>query len=167
MRLVTVLFHAWLARQRIASVHGVMPSSFEQDGVLTDSFLQMMELLAGNAPDCAAAPHALNRNGKASGTLTGGNLSILQSLRGTPLDIRPKGKILFIEDIGEYHYHLDRMMRNLQAGGVLEALSGLIVGYFTGMRERETPFGKTAVKIIRQPVGRFGKEVGRGRGDAQ
>lgn len=148
---VTV-FHAFLARQKVASVHGVMTSWFEKDGVLTDSFLQMMEMLGGKAPDFSVPSHALNRCGSASGVLTGGNLSIIQSLRGTDLDLRPKGKILFIEDIGELHYHLDRMMRNLKAGGVLEKLSGLIVGHFTRMRDGETPFGRTAGEIISEAV---------------
>jgi muramoyltetrapeptide carboxypeptidase len=148
---VTV-FHAHLARHKIASIHGVMPSKFEHDGGLTDSFLKLMEMLAGNAPDYQVPAHELNRTGTASGILTGGNLSIIQSLRGTALDIRPKGKILLIEDIHELHYHLDRMMQNLKAGGVLEQLSGLIVGYFTRMRDGETPFGRTACQIIREAV---------------
>jgi muramoyltetrapeptide carboxypeptidase len=148
---VTV-FHAHLARHKIASVHGVMPSKFEQADGLTDSFLKLMELLAGNVPDYQVPPHELNRTGTASGILTGGNLSIIQSLRGTSLDIKPKGKILFIEDIHELHYHLDRMLQNLKTGGILEQLSGLIVGYFTGMRDGGTPFGRTACEIIREAV---------------
>ena len=148
---VTV-FHAHLARHKIASIHGVMISKFEQAGGLTDSFLKLMDVLAGNLPNYQIPAHELNRTGTASGILTGGNLSIIQSLRGTALDIRPKGKILFIEDIHELHYHLDRMMQNLEAGGILENLSGMVVGYFTGMRDGETPFGRTACEIIREAV---------------
>jgi len=146
------VFHAYLSRHNIASVHGVMNAWFEKDEVLTDSFLQMMELLSGKKPEYDVPPHELNRNGVASGILTGGNLSIIQSLRGTPLDISPKGKILFIEDIDEHHYHLDRMMMNLKAGRVLEQLSGLVAGYFTGIKDGETPFGKTAYEIIKDAV---------------
>ncbi|NEW85375.1 MAG: LD-carboxypeptidase [Mariniphaga sp.] len=149
------VFHAYLSRHNIASVHGVMTAWFEQDAVLTDSFLRMMELLKGEKPDCNLVPHELNRNGLASGILTGGNLSIIQSLRGTPLDISPKGKILFIEDIDEHHYHLDRMMQNLKAGGILEQLSGLVAGYFTGIKDGETPFGKTAYQIIKDSVASY------------
>ena len=155
---VTV-FHAYLSRHKIASVHGVMTSCFEKDDALTDSFVTMMDLLAGKLPEYAVPPHALNRNGTASGILTGGNLSIIQSLRGTPLDIRPKGKILFIEDIGELHYHLDRMMQNLKAGGILEQLSGIIVGHFTKMRDGETSFGRTACEIIKEAVAPYGYPV--------
>ena len=149
------VFHAYLSRHNIASVHGVMTAWFEQDDVLTDSFLRMMELLRGEKPDCNLLPHKLNRNGLASGILTGGNLSIIQSLRGTPLDISPKGKILFIEDIDEHHYHIDRMMQNLKAGGILENLSGLVAGYFTGIKDGETPFGKTAYQIIKDAVASY------------
>lgn len=146
------VFHAHLARQRIASIHGVMTSWFARDGVPTADFRHMLELLAGKPPRYIIPPHALNRSGTARGTLAGGNLSILQSLRGTPLDLKPRGKILFIEDLGEYHYHLDRMMRNLQAGHVLEQLAGLVVGHFTGMKDGESPFGLTAYEIIRDAV---------------
>jgi muramoyltetrapeptide carboxypeptidase len=146
------VFHAFLTSHKIASVHSVMNAWFEKDGILTDSFLRTIELLKGEKPEYNVSPHELNRIGSASGLLTGGNLSIIQSLRGTPLDISLKGKILFIEDIDEYHYHIDRMMLNLKAGGVLEQLSGLIVGYFTGSKDGETPFGKTAYEIIREAV---------------
>jgi len=149
------VFHAYLSRHNIASVHGVMTAWFEQDAVLTDSFLKMMELLKGEKPECNLVPHELNRNGLASGILTGGNLSIIQSLRGTPLDISPKGKILFIEDIDEHHYHLDRMMQNLKAGGILENLSGLVAGYFTGIKDGDIPFGKSAYQIIKDAVASY------------
>lgn len=146
------VFHAYLSRHNIASVHGVMTAWFEKDEILTDSFLQMMQVLGGKAPEYILPSHVLNRKGVASGILTGGNLSIIQSLRGTPLDISPKGKILFIEDVDEHYYHLDRMMMNLKAGRVLEQISGLVVGYFTGMKDGETPYGKTAGEIIKEAV---------------
>jgi len=146
------VFHAYLSRHNIASVHGVMTAWFEQDGTPTSGFLRMISMLRGNTPVFEVSPHELNRCGSASGILTGGNLSIIQSLRGTSLDISPKGKILFIEDIDERLYHLDRMMMNLKAGRVLEQISGLVVGYFSGMKEQETPFGKKAYEIIREAV---------------
>ena len=146
------VFHAYLSRHSIASVHGVMTAWFEKEGVLTDSFLLMMEVLRGGKPEYDVQPHELNRNGIATGILTGGNLSIIQSLRGTSFDISPKGKILFIEDIDEHHYHLDRMMMNLKAGKVLEQISGLVVGYFTGMKDGETPFGRNAYQVVKDAV---------------
>jgi muramoyltetrapeptide carboxypeptidase len=149
------VFHAYLSRHDIASVHGVMTAWFEKDGVLTESFLQLMELLKGKKPEYSVPPHRLNRIGAATGILTGGNLSIIQSLRGTPLDISPKGKILFLEDIDEHYYHLDRMIQNLKAGRILEQLSGLIVGHFTGIKDGETPFGKTVCEIINDAVANY------------
>ncbi len=146
------VFHSWLSRSRTASVHGVMTSMFGKHDKPTGSFLRMMGLLEGERSGGVLPAHALNRTGSASGVLTGGNLSVIQSLRGTPLDLRPKGKILFIEDINEQLYHIDRMMRNLKAGRVLEQLSGLIVGHFTGMKEGSAPYGRTACEIIREAV---------------
>jgi muramoyltetrapeptide carboxypeptidase len=153
------VFHAHLARHKVASVHGVMTSQFEAEGVLTDGFVKMMDLLGGKAPGYTLPPHELNRTGMATGMLAGGNLSIIQSLRGTSLDIRPKGKILFIEDIHELHYRLDRTMQNLKAGGVLEQLSGLIAGHFTGMKDGATPYGRAAYEIIREAVEPYGYPV--------
>jgi len=146
------VFHSYLSNHDIASVHGVMPAFYEQDGALTDSLLKTLELLSSPELNYSLEPHLLNRCGEAEGILTGGNLSIIQSLRGTPLDISPKGKILFIEDISEYHYHLDRMMINLKVGRVLEKISGLIVGHFTDIKDGETSYGKNAYEIIREAV---------------
>ncbi len=146
------VFHAFANKHHIASLHGVMTAFFEKEGVKTDSYRQMIGLLKGQFTDYQLQPHPLNRPGLASGRLVGGNLSIIQSMRGTPLDLNPAGKILFIEDIGEYNYHLDRMMMNLKTGKVLEEIAGLVVGYFTDMKEGEAPFGKTAYEIIREAV---------------
>jgi muramoyltetrapeptide carboxypeptidase len=149
------VFHAYLTKHQIASIHGVMPAFFEREGALTESFIKTLNALRGDLPQYTIEPQQFNRLGKTVGILTGGNLSILQSLRGTPLDISPKGKILFIEDTSEYHYHLDRMMTNLKAGRVLEQISGLIVGSFTEMKDGETPYGKSAYEIIREAVAAY------------
>ena len=149
------VFHAFLSKHNIASVHGVMTAWFEKDELPAESFIEMIEMLRGKLPEYSINPHELNRSGMASGILTGGNLSIIQSLRGTPLDISPKGKILFIEDIDEHHYHIDRMMYNLKTGRILEKISGLIVGYFTGITDGETPFGKTSFEIVQEAVATY------------
>ena len=83
------------------------------------------------------APHKLNHKGRATGTLRGGNLSVFYGLRGTPWDIPAKGTILFIEDVGERPHAVERMLYNLKLGGVLEQLSGLIIGQFTEYEERK------------------------------
>lgn len=153
------VFHSFLAVQGIASVHGVMTSFFAKDGAQTESFQMTMDMLRGTMPAYDVAPHELNVRGAAFGILTGGNLSILQSLRGTPLDVIPEGRVLLIEDINEYRYHLDRMMQNLKAGGILERLSGLIVGHFTKMKDGDTPFGLSTREIIREAVAPYGYPV--------
>jgi muramoyltetrapeptide carboxypeptidase len=146
------VFHAYLAKHKIASLHAVMPAFFEQDGIRTKSFIRTIDLLKGDLPQYSVGSHVLNRPGKSKGVLVGGNLSVLLSLRGTPLDFSPRGKILFIEDTSEYYYHLDRMITNLKLGRILEQLSGLIVGSFTDMKDGETLFGKSAYEIISEAV---------------
>ena len=94
----------------------------------------------------------LSRKGKAKGALVGGNLAILCSLIGSVSDIDTKGKILFIEDVGEYLYRLDRMMWQMKRAGKLSHLAGLIIGGMTEMKEGETPFGKTAYEIVAEAV---------------
>ena len=80
--------------------------------------------------------------------MIGGNLSILYSLSGTPSALDTDGKILFIEDLDEYLYHIDRMMMNLKRSGKLENLAGLVVGGLTEMRDNTVPYGMTAEEII-------------------
>lgn len=95
---------------------------------------------------------SFNRSGQEIAQLVGGNLSILYSLAGTHSDIDTKGKILFIEDLDEYLYHIDRMMMQLKRSGKLTNLKGLIVGGMSDMRDNTIPFGKTAEQIIREAV---------------
>lgn len=99
-------------------------------------------------------PHLekLNRKGKAKGRLVGGNLSVLYSLMASPSDLETTGKILFLEDLDEYLYHIDRMMMNLKRAGKLANLAGLIVGGMTEMKDNQIPFGKSAEEIIHDVV---------------
>jgi muramoyltetrapeptide carboxypeptidase len=87
-------------------------------------------------------------NGTASGELVGGNISILYSLLGSKSAIDTKDKILFIEDLDEYLYHIDRMMYNLKRNGYFEQVNGIIVGSMTDMHDNEIPFGQNEVQII-------------------
>jgi muramoyltetrapeptide carboxypeptidase len=98
------------------------------------------------------APHEMNIGGEAEGRLVGGNLSVLCSLQSTPYELQPKGAILFIEDLNEQLYHLDRMMLNLALGKQLRRLRGVIVGGLTDMKDSVPPYGKTAQAIIREHV---------------
>lgn len=95
-----------------------------------------------------AALEKLQRKGKAQGIFTGGNLSMLYASLGTPSEIDTKGKILFIEDIDEYLYHIDRMMTAMKRAGKFSEIEGLIVGGMTDMKDTDISFGKTAEEII-------------------
>jgi muramoyltetrapeptide carboxypeptidase len=99
-----------------------------------------------------AALEKLNRKGKGTGVLVGGNLSLIYSLSKTPSDLDTTGKILFIEDLDEYLYHIDRMMMNLKRSGKLQSLAGLVVGGMSDMKDNDIPFGKTAEEIIADAV---------------
>lgn len=148
---VTVL-HAVFQKLGIASIHGAMPGFFIENKKPTRSFFSLIELLTSGKSQLEAKSHALNRAGSCSGELLGGNLSLLYSLRGTPWQLETSGKILMIEDLSEYLYHLDRMMQNLRLGGQLKNLAGLVVGGFTDMKDNDSPFGKSAPEIILEAV---------------
>lgn len=95
-----------------------------------------------------------SRSGSCEGVLVGGNLSVLYSLRGTPFDLNPSGKILFLEDLDELRYHMDRMIQNLNHGSWFKELAGLVVGGMSDMRDRlpEDPFGKEVEEMIAEAV---------------
>jgi muramoyltetrapeptide carboxypeptidase len=148
---ITIL-HAVLNKLPMASVHGAMPGSFIENGKPEKSFLSLMEALTSGHSQVEMEPNPLNRPGKASGELVGGNLSLLYNLQGTPWQLDTRGKILFLEDVAEYLYHLDRMMQNLRLSGQLKDLSGLVVGGFSDMKDNDSPFGKSIFEIIREAV---------------
>ncbi|NTW33931.1 MAG: LD-carboxypeptidase, partial [Bacteroidetes bacterium] len=143
----------------IETLHATMPLNFPPDGANNNALITLKNILFGEKPDYTVEAHPLNRSGLAEGILTGGNLSILYALSGTPSDIDTKGKILFIEDLDEYLYHIDRMMMQLKRSGKLESLAGLVVGGMTEMKDNTVPFGKTAYKIIAEAVKEYNYPV--------
>lgn len=147
---VTVL-HAALYLEGIVSVHAVMAKDVVHGDAEAVSSLLLS--LKGVKPDIHLSTHYMNRLGSAKGTIVGGNLSILYALRGTKYDLDWTDKILFIEDVGENLYHIDRIMQNLRLGDKLSKLAGLVVGQFTDMEDEE--FGKSAYEIINAAVSEF------------
>lgn len=133
----------------IASLHATMPINFPKNEEATQS---LFKALFGETLTYTVPSHVLNRTGEASGELIGGNLSLIYALCGSKSDIDTKGKILFIEDLDEYLYHIDRMMMNLKRSGKLQYLTGLIVGGMSDMKDNTVPFGKTAEEIILDAV---------------
>jgi muramoyltetrapeptide carboxypeptidase len=148
----TVLHNHITQNLQIETIHGIMPFKFPGDGADNESTLSLKTALFEGKTGYISAGHEFNKPGIASGELTGGNLSILYGLRGTDYDIYTEGKILFLEDLDEYLYHIDRMMMNLKLGGKLEGIKGLLVGGMTEMRDNTVSFGKTAYEIIEEAV---------------
>ena len=131
--------HSAMQVNGFASVHGIMTKAIaqkENQPMVVDALRKT--LFGIDAMSYKTECHKLNRTGESIGTLVGGNLSVLYGLRGTPFDINPEGKILFIEDLSERLYHIDRMMQNLRLGGVFEQISGLVVGQFTDIDEDDS-----------------------------
>ncbi|HHG86437.1 MAG TPA: LD-carboxypeptidase [Bacteroidetes bacterium] len=134
----------------VASIHGPMAVSWNGKTGDVQSREYLRQMLFGKLPNysCMPARTDLVRTGVGEGRLIGGNLSMLSQLLGTETDFDTRGCILFIEDLDEYLYHLDRMVVHLQRGGKFERLAGLIVGGFTDVHDNDTPFGKTVEEII-------------------
>ena len=128
---ITVLHAHLLSKCGVATIHGPMASAFAAGGWRKPSVQSLHRALRGLKTDLRVDAHPLNRPGTASGVLFGGNLSLLAHLVGTPSEVDLKGKILFIEDVGELLYNIDRMMYQLHRSGRLAGLAGLIVGGFT------------------------------------
>lgn len=144
---ITVLHNA-LSRVGVASIHGIMAKHITMKA---EGLENLMSMLFGTEVSYEISAHELNKIGEASGELVGGNLSVLYGLRGTPFDIDYSGKILFIEDLGERLYHIDRMMQNLRLGGVFEQIVGLVVGQFTDIDEDDS-FSGGVYGVIRDAV---------------
>lgn len=156
---VTVLL-SLLYTHGIESLHGLMPRQFGSPD-RAESLESLRQWLFGERPAQYAAPvHSLNRTGQATGPLIGGNLTLLVNSLGTPTDVDFTGTILFIEDIDETLFSLDRMMMQLRRAGRLSRLSGLVVGQFTDMRiNTSLPFGKNAFEIIAEAVSGYAYPV--------
>lgn len=142
---VTVL-HSHLNKLGVQTIHGLMPVNVEKaTPAAKESF---RKALFGEKISYQVPFDSENRLGTASGELIGGNLSILYSLMGSASQVDCKGKILFIEDLDEYLYHIDRMIMSLKRCGCFENLEGLIVGSMTKMKDNDIPWGKNANQIV-------------------
>lgn len=154
---VTTL-HSHIHTLGIESIHAIMPVLFGRKGT-ADSVETLRRLLFGEEVSYTAAPHRFNRTGSTTGQLVGGNLSMLHTLTGTRSDISTEGKILFLEDLDEYLYHIDRMLVHLDRSGKLANLAGLIIGDMSDMNDNPVPFGKTAYEIILEHTGKYNYPV--------
>ncbi len=145
------VFHAHVSKFDIPTLHATMPLNFEKNS--KDSLETLKQaLFKGKMKYELKSKHKLNRKGKGKGKIVGGNLSIIYSLLGSKSFPDLNGKILFIEDLSEYYYHLERMMYALKRAGKLKELKGLIVGQFSDMKEAALPFDKNTEEIILDAV---------------
>jgi muramoyltetrapeptide carboxypeptidase len=147
---ITLLHTHLFTNFNAPSIHGQMPMTIPDASARSLDTLR--KALFGEEISYQLDPNVLNRNGEGEGFLIGGNLSILLSASGSVSDIDYAGKILFIEDIGEYLYAVDRMLRTLKRSGKLKHLKGIIVGGFTDIKDNEIPFGQTVAEIVMDVV---------------
>lgn len=163
---VTVL-HCHINRHfGIASLHSKMCNSFpdelsKAEPIIQDTIASIQKALTGQKMQYTATVSTNNRTGGGSGVLIGGNLSIIQSMCGTNSDINTNGKILFLEETGEYLYSLDRMLNQLQRTHKLNNLAGLIIGGFNHIKPDDPgePFGRTITDMVMERVKEFNYPV--------
>jgi len=149
---ITILHNHLFSNYKVASLHAPMAAAFN-DGEFKNQYIQSLhDALVGKKADYKTEGNILDQKGNAKGILVGGNLSLLVNMIGTSSDIKTKNKILFIEEIGEYIYAVDRMMYQLKRSGKLEGLKGLIIGRFSDMKDTTIPFGETAEEAIKDLV---------------
>jgi muramoyltetrapeptide carboxypeptidase len=145
---ITVLHAHLYTKIKTASLHASMAAAFNEG---ENEFIQSLhKAIIGKKAKYNAAAHIFNKTGTAVGELVGGNLSLLANITGTPSDINTKNNILFLEDIGEQIYNMDRMLYQLKRSGKLDNLAGLVIGGFTDMKDTERPFGKNVYEVIRE-----------------
>ncbi|HDR89507.1 MAG TPA: LD-carboxypeptidase [Bacteroidetes bacterium] len=145
---ITALHSHLQTNLHVESIHASMALHFGGKHADPEGVESLRKVLFGEPVEYRWEPHPLNRIGTCRGILCGGNLSVLYSLRGTSYDLLTGHRILFLEDVDEYLYHIDRMMNNLWLGNRLDSLKGLIAGGFDRMHDNETPFGKNAENIV-------------------
>lgn len=141
------VFHSHLASQNIsASLHSTMPISMNEETI--NNCNALFDALIGKKMELSGHNHPYNQYGTSAGKIVGGNLSILYSMLGSPSDINTNGAILFLEDLDEYLYHIDRMIVALKRAGKFDHLAGLIIGGMSDMHDNTIPFGYSAEEII-------------------
>ena len=155
---ITVL-HIWLNKFcRLASLHAEMPLHFGTGEKSEETFTTMRDALFDGNLTWRWEGDSFHGS-RAEGVLTGGNLSLLYSLAGTPAEPDTGGKILFIEDAGEYYYSIDRMLTSLRLGGKLRGLAGLVIGGFSEMKDGTVPWGKSVEETLLEIAGEYGFPV--------
>jgi muramoyltetrapeptide carboxypeptidase len=154
---ITVLLSHITGTEQTQSIHGQMPGTF--DDASPESIESLRKALFGEDLSYTYDSEFPNQPGEAEGILIGGNLSLLVALEGSPSAMDFKDKILFLEDVGEYEYSIDRMLRMLKRSGKLAELKGLIIGAFNHIELEDIPFGQGADEVIAEIVNDYGYPV--------
>ena len=149
---ITVLHTHIYSNCKIATLHAPMAAAFNEGGSTNEYILSLKKALFGKKASYKTAVHQFNQQGEAEGELVGGNLTLLANLLGTKSDIKYNNKILFIEDVGEFIYGVDRLLYQLKRSGKLAHLAALIIGGFTDLKDTDRPFGKTVYEVINDIV---------------
>ncbi|MFY7965202.1 MAG: S66 peptidase family protein [Chitinophagaceae bacterium] len=154
------LLHSHINRQlKIATIHSPMAAAFNDDGYKNEFVISLQKSLKGNKANYKCLPHQFNKLGVANGELIGGNLCMIAHSIGSKSQYNTKNKILFLEDIGEYIYNIDRMFIQLKRAGMLDNLAGLIIGSFTDLKDTTISFGKDVYSIIREHTAECGYPI--------
>ncbi|MEJ7780772.1 MAG: LD-carboxypeptidase, partial [Daejeonella sp.] len=143
---ITILHSHIQAIHNVQSIHGQMPLTIPDASKI--SLETLRKALFDEPLEYTYESTIKNRTGTATGILTGGNLTLLLMMSGSVSEQDYSDKILFLEDVGEYLYSIDRMMLNFKRAGILASLKGLIIGGFTELKDNDIPFGQTAEQII-------------------
>ena len=161
-------FHAHINNLGLPSLHGLMPNSFPDFGEKNLSLDTLKEYLFSSSYSLEWDNSVTDHSATVEAEVVGGNLSILYSLIGTPYAPQYGGKILFIEDVSEYVYHIDRMLHSFDLSTAFVGIKGVLVGDFSEMKDNDTPFGKSVNQVIIDVFSKydipvvFGLKVGHG-----
>jgi muramoyltetrapeptide carboxypeptidase len=157
---ITVLHAHIYKKTGYSSLHGPMPINWQKEKLHQESLDFLHKTLFVGTQEISFPKHVLNqREEDVDGTIMGGNLSVLYSILGSASDLNYDGKILFLEDLDEYLYHIDRMMIGLKRAGKLAKLEALVIGDMSDMKDHTVPFGKTAYEIIADAVKEYSYPV--------
>ena len=154
---VTVIHSHIHALYGIPTIHGQMPITIPD--ATKESLLSLQDTLFGKKALYEYKPESEQVIGEAHGVLIGGNLALLVNVLGSISDMNYDNKILFIEDVGEFYYSIDRMLWTLKRAGKLSKLKGLIIGGFTNLKDNKIPFGMSVVELVKEIAGEYGYPI--------
>ncbi len=149
---ITVLHAHIFQHFQIATIHAPMAAAFNGDGFQNTYIASLKDAISGISTNYTCGTHTFNKTGNAEGELIGGNLAIIAHLIGSHSSYKTRHKILFLEDVGEYLYNIDRMMIQLERAEIFKHLKGLIIGGFSDLKDTTVPFGMDVYNIINEHV---------------